>query len=277
METCVVSLFNALKIDILSTSNATLTCYIANNNTESPTVNRNAILIVPGGGQDYCSKREGEPVALHFLSKGFNAFVLEYSTRSTSDARFPTQLLEAMAAIYYIKENASKHHGNPSKVHALGFSAGGHLAASLAFLGNKVKFKNLLGINNDYDLSLASLLLGYPVISNRVDTHMSSFENITTTEFDKDYLSLEQHITESAPPLFIFSTSDDAVVPIANSLVVMQKYALLKKPFEAHVYEKGYHGFSLANELVSPREVVAAIQKNIPTWVEDACDFIKRQ
>lgn len=276
MQSTTIKLFDVLHFEGLKDSEATLTSYIASKNIEMPRSDRPSILILPGGGYEYCSQREGEPIALYFLSKGMNAFVLEYSTRKTTKHRFPMQLLEAMAALIYIKKTAKEHDGNDKKVHVIGFSAGGHLAASLGFLGQKDIFKAKLGVDKHTDLSIASLILGYPVISMNVETHRSSFENIHTEQFGMDYLSLESHVTKDAPPLFIFSTSDDAAVPIKNSLCLLEKYADFKIPFETHIYEKGFHGFSLANELVSPKEVIDHIQKNIPTWVEDASYFISR-
>ena len=80
-----------------------LSCYIYEHSEENGKKNRPAIVIFPGGGYDYCSDREAEPVALKFVGAGFNAFVLRYSTYQK---RFPTQLLEALTALKYVRENA---------------------------------------------------------------------------------------------------------------------------------------------------------------------------
>ena len=101
---------------------------------------KDSILVIPGGGYScVCSDREGEPVALAFAAKGFNAFVLHYSVGEK--ALFPRPLIEASMAIKYIKDNAEKHCGDPERVFVTGFSAGGHLCVckhrySLAFKGD---------------------------------------------------------------------------------------------------------------------------------------------
>lgn len=253
---------------------ATLTQYIADFAREIPFSARSSILIIPGGGYDYCSPREGEPVALSFLSKGYNVFVLEYSTRNTSSAVFPLQLFEAMGALYYIKAHKEEMQGD-GQVHVIGFSAGGHLAASLAFLANKPEFAEEFR-GQHVDFTLASLLLGYPVISMNVATHINSFNNIASEKYSKAYLSLEQYVDKKAPPLFIFASSDDQSVSVANSLTLMAKYVENDLLFESHIYESAPHGFSLANKLVFPQEIAEKIQNNVSNWIIDAELFIKR-
>ncbi len=272
------SLFQALGFAELANSNAVLTSYITELDTEILFRKRESILILPGGGYDYCSKREGEPVAQYFLSKGYNAHVLEYSTAQHSkNTRFPIQLLEAMAALQFIKQSAQEDFSDEKEVSVIGFSAGGHLAGSLAFMGNLGKFKKLLGIPMESDLSVKALVLGYPVVSALVPTHGGSFANLESKEYPRSELSLERYITKDAPAMFIFASSDDNTVPIQNTLVLCEAYTALKKPFELHIYEKGPHGFSLANERVYEDVRAQIIDKNIPHWIDLANDFITRQ
>ena len=90
---------------------------------------RDAILVIPGGAyREVCTGREGEPIALDFVAKGYNAFVLGYRVGKEGDV-FPKQLLDAAAAMIYIKEHAAELCINADRVFAVGFSAGGHLAA----------------------------------------------------------------------------------------------------------------------------------------------------
>ena len=114
--------------------NIFLECFVAE---KLPYFTRKAILVIPGGGYGcVCADREGEPIALAFLPHGFNAFVLHYSVRSNSDKVFPTQLIEASKAIKYIRDNAEEFGIDKDAVFATGFSAGGHLCASLGILWN---------------------------------------------------------------------------------------------------------------------------------------------
>ena len=112
---------------------AVLDCYTNMHTEEMGVRRRRALLICPGGGYDWCSEREAEPVAFRFLGYDFNCFVLRYSCVKK---RFPTAALECAAAVRYIRENAERLDIDPDKIIVAGFSAGGHLAGSLANFWN---------------------------------------------------------------------------------------------------------------------------------------------
>ena len=117
----------------------TLTAYVAGVSSEMPAnLKRRAILVCPGGGYSFCSQREAEPIAVAYLAAGFNAFVLDYSVTNKNEEgkTFPAQLIEAAKAMKFIKDNAEKVHIDPNYVFVNGYSAGGHLAASLGTLYN---------------------------------------------------------------------------------------------------------------------------------------------
>ena len=100
-----------------------------------------AMLVIPGGGYGaVCADREGEPIALSYLTKGINAFVLHYSVGSEiNDPLDP--LTEASLAMLHIRANAQKYNIDPARVFAVGFSAGGHLAGSLGTLWNDAELQ----------------------------------------------------------------------------------------------------------------------------------------
>ena len=129
-------------------TDAALTSYVRSNSDEiEPGRRRASVLICPGGGYWFTCCREAEPVALAFVSRGYNAFVLDYSTRNRADVHYPTQLLEASAALAYIRRNAAHYNVKESAVAVCGFSAGGHLAACLATLWNEEFITDSLGIS----------------------------------------------------------------------------------------------------------------------------------
>ena len=121
---------------------------------------RDAILVIPGGGYSGVSVREGIYTALAFLGKGVNTFVLTYSVGE--HAVYPRQLLDAARALKYIKENAEKYHVNPNRIFALGYSAGGHLLGTLTTLHNIAEKE--LGLPEDY-LKIRGAIFCYPVIT----------------------------------------------------------------------------------------------------------------
>lgn len=230
--------------------NVTLTAYIAGTSGEMPfNEKRKALLVIPGGGYHWCSDREGDPVALHFLAQGFNTFVLEYSTAHNADTVWPSPLVDASAAMKYIRDHAEELHIDPSYVFAIGFSAGGHLAASLATLWDNDEIENMLGMEKGYNRP-TGVILSYPVISGLEYAHRGSFDNILGEKKDDEdarrALSLEYCVTEKTTPCFIWSTRPDRTVPIQNSILFADALAKAKVPFEMHVYPMGWHGTSLA-------------------------------
>ena len=127
----------------LAPNQAVLTCYLQDQSPKMPNATiRPAMLVVPGGGYQYCSDREGEPVALAYMAQGFNAFVLRY----TADATTPIDkaLQDGAAAMDYLRANAAELEIDPQQIAAVGFSAGGHLVASLGTLLPKAQRPNAL-------------------------------------------------------------------------------------------------------------------------------------
>ena len=243
----------------------TLTAYIAGTNPELDfNLNRRAVLICPGGGYGYCSHREGEPIALAYLAAGFNTFVLDYSVTNKAEEgkKFPGQLVEAAMAIKFIKDNAEKFHIDPNYVFVNGYSAGGHLAASLGTLYNSKYVTDAIDMSENYARP-AGMVLAYPVISSGKYAHNGSFKNILhedeNDEGARREVSLETRVDENTVPAFIWHTRTDTTVPVENSLLFAMALAENAIPFELHIYPEGPHGLSLANSIVcdNPNEVVS--------------------
>ncbi|MFC7405589.1 alpha/beta hydrolase [Georgenia alba] len=184
---------------------------------------RPAVLVLPGGGYRHVSDREAEPVALAYLAEGFNAFVLRYSVGD--EHTFEEALSEAQAALSLIRERSAELRLAPDRIAAVGFSAGGHLASSLGTVS---------------DVKPDALVLGYPVTLAAMGDPMGTAIPGT-----------DEHVTAQTPPTFLFSTADDEVVPIVNSLAFASALARAGVRFELHVYDSGTHGLSLAKPLTA--------------------------
>ena len=238
---------------------------------------RDAMLVIPGGGyRAVCSDREGEMVALAYFAKGYNAFVLNYRVAEEGDV-YPMQLLDACRAVLHIKENAEKYNINPERVFAVGFSAGGHLAGSLALLSGDKLVLDALGVSKE-DVSVKAVVLSYPVVTAMTDTHIGSFEYLTGLPFDKipeelkKKYSLEENVDENSPPAFIWHTAEDKTVPVIGSLLLASSYAKNKVPVSLHVYPYGCHGISLATEFSNYEARVA--EPLAQRWLDDSVDFL---
>ena len=242
--------------------------------------NRPAILVIPGGGyHGVCTEREGEPIALAFIQKGYNAFVLNYRVGKEGDV-FPKQLLDAARAMVYIKDNAEKYSTNPKRVFVTGFSAGGHLTGSVATMFDYDEVKSELG--EDYlKVKPTGAFLCYPVVSAmESETHVGSFENLlgkSISEFtddEKRRYSLEYSARENSAPMFIWHTAEDELVPLAGSLALAKRMIELKLPVKVSVYPYGTHGVALANEITkcgNPKWV----QPMAEGWIAEAAEFAK--
>ncbi len=231
-----------------------------------------AIVICPGGGYNNISDRESEMIALKFASIGYQAFVLTYSITT---AKFPTQLLELSEAVGMVRKNAEVYKVNPNKIFVCGFSAGGHLAASLGVYWNADFIKNVLGFQSEENKP-NGLILCYPVIMGGEFAHKGSFHVLTGGSNDQaalDKVSLEKHIGSHTPPCFIWHTFEDKSVPVENALAFATGLRKNNISFDLHIYSKGIHGISLANQLTSIKE--EQIVEQCQNWVELAHNWVK--
>lgn len=233
---------------------------------------RPAMLVIPGGGYHFCSDREAEPIAISFLEKGYNSFVLNYSVNPVS---FPSQLIEGAMAIAYIRENADKFNILPDKVGAVGFSAGGHLTGMLATMFNHSEVRKALKDRANLCRPDA-VILSYPVISAFDSPHIGSFENLSGGN-EKLYkeLTLEDKVTKESSPAFIWSTFDDATVPVQNSMLMAESYLKNNVSYELHIFHEGRHGISLSTVETSRAESINELNKpHVANWFNLATEWL---
>lgn len=218
----------------------TLTCYIRGPIKDGEGYPRPAILILPGGGYEHVSRRESEPVALEFLARGYQAFVLEYTVgRENIEKRNPED--EVSVALRYLSENSKDLCIIPGRIVLMGFSAGGHLALS--------------SVCHNKDMRPCAIVLCYPVITAGKYAHKSSIYNLCGDDEEKRaYCSLENQIDSSLPPLFLWHTTEDNTVHPMNSLLLSSALVEAGVPFEYHLFQKGKHGLSICTNDVGGRE-----------------------
>lgn len=246
-----------------------LTCWVPGTSEEvSAHRRRPAVLILPGGAYSWTSARESEPVALRFVSRGYAAFVLDYSCAPLG---FPVSLREAAMAMLYIRENAGDFEVDPRMVAALGFSAGGHLCGCL---GTMYDCPELKDIAPPEMIRPDALGLCYPVAVSWGRTHDLSFENITRGDAAlRKRLSLDALVRPDMPPVFLWHTRDDASVPVRNSLVLSQALEEAGVDFAMGIYRHGPHGLSTADEMVYPAGRVPEASRDVSGWVEAMLRF----
>lgn len=246
-------------------SNAYITTYLLESNSEMQFKKRPVVVICPGGAYISVSDREGEPIALQFVAKGYHAVVLHYSV--APDAHYPTALLEVGRVVAMLRDSAEEWHIDTEKILLMGFSAGGHLAASYGCFWNRSFVAEMLACDRE-QLRPNGLLLGYPVITSGEFAHRNSFVHLLGDRYEElvEEMSLEKQVSKNNPPTFVWHTLTDEAVPVENSLLFAKALKDAGVSVELHVYPKGQHGLALANAITALD--TSTIVPSCQSWID---------
>ena len=212
-------------------------------------IKRPCVIVFPGGGYTIlASGHEGIDVAKFFNSIGVNAMVVKYRIPNEKAQKDKTiaPLQDAQQAILLAKTNAGSWGIDETKIGILGFSAGGHLAASLSSHYNDVKIDNPAKISLRPDFQI----LIYPVITMKDFGHSGSTENLigkNPSEEQIKYYSNELNVDKKTPPAFIVHAINDDAVPVQNAHVYDSAVKANKVASTLYLFEKGGHGFGMKN------------------------------
>lgn len=212
-------------------------------------IKRPCVIICPGGGYGIlAATHEGTDVATYLNSIGVNAIVLKYripsSTHQVNKSIAPLQ--DAQQAMYLARKNASEWGIDANKIGIMGFSAGGHLASSLATHYEDIKVNHPENISYRPDFQI----LIYPVITFTSYGHNGSRNNLIGPVINEDqvhYFSNEEHVNKNTPPAFLIHAKDDGAVPVSNAIHYYQQLQFNQVPAEIYLFEKGGHGFGMKN------------------------------
>lgn len=233
---------------------------------------RPVVIVCPGGGYGFLSWREGDHVAMQFLAEGYNVFILRYSVGE--DAANCEPLLEASDAVESVRAHAVDWLCDPNRIAILGFSSGGHVAASISTLFDSPVIREKRGEKGGKNRPDFTILC-YPVITGGPFRHEKSFAWITKGDDSlRDFFSLEKQVTEKTPPAFIWSTFEDQSVPVENSLLYAEALHSHGVPCELHIFQNGRHGLSTCDEEVdSPEDADRAWIGLCLTWLRRRFDL----
>ena len=221
-----------------------LTVYLPRNTP----VGMTAMIILPGGAyRNLAMNHEGRQVANYLNAAGVAAFVLKY--RLGPRYHHPIEMGDAQRAIRMVRSHAGEWHIDAGRIGVMGFSAGGHLAATVSThfdAGQAAAADSIDRANCRPDFAV----LAYPVISlTEAWTHQGSKTNLlgqnAPTELARS-LSADLAVTPQTPPTFLFQTNADTTVPAENAV---HYYLALRKagvPAEMHIFQEGPHGLGLA-------------------------------
>lgn len=212
---------------------------------------RPCVIVAPGGSYRFLSPTEGEIIAERFYSWGYNAFVLSYTTDLTMTQPLMRQpMYDISRAIRLIRSKADELHIDPDRLAICGFSAGGHLCASICvhYMDVQDPDPDLQSYSNRPDAAI----LSYPVITSGVYTHKDSMRALlgdSPSEEDLEYAANERNVSSKTPPCFLWHTLTDESVPVKNSLLFTEACKQKGVPYALHLFSDGPHGLSTADDI----------------------------
>ena len=228
-----------------------LELYLLGEGAKTPT---GLVVICPGGGYARRSKHEGEPIAKVFNELGWHAAVLQYRT---APSVYPAPQQDALRAIRIIRARAGEWKVKPDNIAILGFSAGGHLAASCGTLWNEIN-ADAGDAADSVSAKPDAMILCYPVINVSTGHKGSGRRLLGSPEPDPAALAkldLETRVTKETPPALLWHAAYDRVVPVWNSIRFAEAMWANKNTAELHVFPRGSHGISWGAKLDKIPEV----------------------
>lgn len=266
------------KVNLRNKEDVTLTSYILDDSKEIlKGKKRSGIIICPGGANLFCSDREAEAIALRFAGMGYHAFVVRYSVYQSGkldmkaifggqsefevdpNSQFPNPVLDVAAAMLYIRDHSEAWLVDMDKVGVCGFSAGGHNALMYSVYWDKDIITSYFGRPaSDFKPAVAIVGYGYgDYVEMREGGKLCQENNpIDISMFGTSFPTMEQMeacspvrmVSKNTPPMFLWTTSQDELVPAKQTLLMALALAKQGIEYEVHVFEKGKHGYALADQ-----------------------------
>lgn len=218
-----------------------------------------AVIVLPGGAYTNHASHEAEPIAEFYQSCGFQAFVLRYRLLPNL---YPAALCDVQRLIKYLRANAKELKVDPEKIFVIGFSAGGHLAATTAVAEDVCQLGDALDVQSHRP---NGVLLSYPVVNTG---HKCVVRIANEDETICEKLCIDRQVTADTPPVFIWHTAEDSVVSVQQSLSLASALRENKIPFELHVFPHGSHGLGLAKH----RPDIATWAEHSTQWIRSVCN-----
>jgi acetyl esterase/lipase len=212
--------------------------------------NGSALLVIPGGAYVMVSiDNEGVQIAERFNPLGYTVFVLVYRLPSEGwHDRAEVPLKDAQRAMRVVRSQAARYGFNADTVSALGFSAGGHLAATLATEFDRKAYKPI-DATDQLSARPSAVGLIYPVITMEGDLAHAMSRKMLLGDAPQEELvrrySPQLHVSDSFPPAFVVHAADDKSVPFQNSEMIVAAIRKARRPVEAHFLQEGGHGFGV--------------------------------
>lgn len=286
----------------------TLTTYVLDDSVELLNgKKRPAIIICPGGAYLNCSDREGEPVALSFAAMGYHAFVLRYHVffKASEDgfaellagktfekrvqSIYPAAIRDIAKAFTIINDHADEWLVDTEKIAICGFSAGGHNVLNYAVHYNKAVITDVF---EPEKVKPAAVIAGYPIsdylfmkesVAKQDEMAQGLFKLSNLAFFGKEKpsddilaeVSATQQVNPSTPPMFLWATVGDNLVPVGHTTRMATALADAGIPFEVHIYEEGDHGLALATQATAKAKT--ELNSIASDWIKSADTWLQKR
>jgi len=290
----------------------TLTTYVLDNSPETLNGKRRpAVIICPGGAYLSCSDREGEPIAMAFANMGYHAFVLRYGVYTEGvpgmfmpepgtevpakeHCIHPNPIRDIARAMLEIRTHADEWLVDVDRIAICGFSAGAHNCAMYATNWHKPVISEFFGKDAN-EFRPAACILGYTLsdyvymkevsaIVAASDPMAAGLFSVSNTALlgtpQPDDAALEEvsparNVSENCPPVFLWATSEDTLVPVQHTILMSKALADQKIPFEVHIFENGPHGLSTATQ--SSAAALSNCMPDVAKWIPMCDTWLKKR
>lgn len=252
---------------------ATLTAYVQDNVADQGERRRPGVVVCPGGGYEICSDREAEPVALALLSRGMQAFVLDYTTLDAAEAGplLPAPQVDLARAVATVRARAGEWHVDEGCVGVLGCSAGAHLCATYAALSRDDGLLARAGVSAGR-ARVDWQVLCYPVVDLDAGWPGDAARAARICAEGSPLRHAQDLVGPGMPPAFLWHTATDATVPVSNSYLYAQALAAAGVDHELHVFHEGRHGLSLATAQSAHYD--GDVMPHVARWVDLALEWL---
>jgi acetyl esterase/lipase len=253
-----------------------ITAYIHDQFVNKPVPDKYpAIIICPGGGYRMLSERNQEPVALALLAEGYQVFVLNYSLVNQDETKplLPTNLFQLGYLMKIIHQQSDIFQIDSSKISIMGFSAGGHLTA----IYNGVYHNSWILENLDTTRDILKpyrIVLCYSVIGLQLDWPFNEERALKIA--DPALWNAQELVNPNSAPCFIWHTVEDERVGVINAIKYIESLHQQGISYEAHLYQTGEHGLSLANKHTAKYQDLNSLDHQASTWFKLAMNWLNK-
>lgn len=254
-----------------------LSAYIQDTISVDSQFQRPAVIICPGGGYEFTTNREGEPIALAFLEKGYQAFVLDYTIIDNDETQelLSYPFYDLAYAIYHVRKHYKEYTIDPNQISIIGFSAGGHLCATYSHMYAQEWFIQKMGYTKE-EIKPNHMILCYPVIDMTLGWPKTIEQTHKITKHPESYKA-QYLVSQDTPPTFIWHTVSDNGVPITNTMAFVQALIEHHIDHEVHTFHLGNHGLSLATSQSAKRLTEDYINPHVAKWFDIMIDWLNDQ